>query len=210
MAEKGQGVNLLPSLTKGEMKKERQKGQLILGTTGVTFLVALITAGLLFYNLYLQYKVQGAPFDFLNISGLDNQIEEINRDIDSKEDVLTMYTEVGTKVEFINNILLSRPDYQKILDRLQDLLPEDIEIEEYEIDESQTITLTGVSKDYYTLALFISRAQKEDPEKGNFDKFTLESADTRNNAVEFSISANAVFQDEELTAVEILGANTED
>lgn len=208
MAEKAQGVNLLPSLTKGEIKKERQKGQLILGTTGITFIVALITAGLLFYNLYLQYKVQGAPFDFLNISGIDNQIESVNKEIDSKEDVLTLYTEVGTKIEFINNILLARPDYQKILDRLQDLLPDDIEVEEYEIDESEQITLTGTAKDYYTLALFISRAQKEDPQEGNFDNFHLVNADTRNNIVEFSVTANAVFPEENLTAVEILGAST--
>lgn len=209
MAVVSKGVNLLPSLTKREQKGEEQKSNLILGTTGITFLVAVITAGILFYNLYLKYQLDGTSISFLNLPGINNQIDDVNDEIDSKQGFLSEYVGVAKKLEFVEEILALRPDYQKTLDRIQALLPEDMEIISYEINESNEISISGLSKDYYTIALFINRASKVDLAEGYFENFELNEAATSGQVVEFSINAVSVLPGSESTQEDVVSGSEE-
>lgn len=196
MAIKFKGINLLPGLTRAEVVQEKRKGSLVLGTASITFLVSLISVGLLFYSLYQSYTIQGTNLPFLEIQGLDSQISSLNGQVEQYREVLSAQTELSTKVNFVNNILLGRPDYQATLARVQALLPEDIDIREYNIDEANQIQLTGYAKDYFNLAIFINRAQKPDLTEGYLSNFFLERATLRDDRVDFTISAVAVFPEE--------------
>lgn len=196
MAIKLKGINLLPGLTKAEVIQDRRRGSLVLGTASVTFLVSLVSVGLLFYSLYQNYTIQGTNLPFLQIDGLDSQINNLEGQVEQYSEVLSTQTELSTKVNFVKNIILGRPDYQATLARVQALLPEDIEIREYNIDESNQIQLTGYAKDYFTLAIFINRAQKPDLTEGYLSDFFLERAVLREGRVDFTINAVAVFPEE--------------
>lgn len=197
MATISGGVNLLPRLTKAELVKEQRRSTVTLGTAAITLLVSVISVILLLFNLYQKYSIEGTDLPVLKLEGLNGKIQQLNAQIDSNEDLLSVHTELATKLNFVGEIIANRPDYQRTLDRLQDLLPSEIEVKSYEINENYEVELSGISKDYFSIALFVNRAQKEDLTQGYFDMFTLESANLNEDRVNFTISAVAIFPEEE-------------
>lgn len=198
MVAKAKGINLLPHLTKAEVLQERKKSSITLGTASVTLIVALISVVLVLFNMYQNYSVTGVDFTFLSMPGLDSKISNVKSEIDDYKDVFSAQVELATKVDFVEEVLVGRPDYQMTLDRLQALLPDDIAVDSYEITENNEITISGEAKDYYTLALFISRAQKQDLAEGYFSDFYLERASFKDNVVDFTIGAVAIFPEEDV------------
>lgn len=191
-----EGINLLPKLTKKELVQTRKRTNLVLGTAAITLIVSLISGGMLLFNLYQKYSIEGLDFAFIHIDGLQGKVEDLESEIQDYRSVLAAHTELATKVNFVNEIVYYRPDYQRTLDRIQALLPDNMDIKGYEIAETNELTISGETDDYYSLALFISRAQKQDLTEGYLSDFYLESASFKDDKLNFSISAIAVFPDE--------------
>ena len=198
MVAKAEGINLLPHLTKAEVLQERKKSSVTLGTATVTLIVALGSVALVLFNMYQGYSITGINLPFFTSRGFDSEIVALKSEVDTYREVLSAQVELATKVDFVEEVLVGSPDYQRTLGRLQALLPGEVVVDDYEITEFSEITISGEAKDYYTLALFISRAQKPDLVQGYFSDFDLERASFRDNAIDFSIIAVAVFPEESL------------
>jgi len=192
------GVNLLPRKSRAELKEDSKRTSTVIQSSIVTMIAIFIAVGLLGFNQYQKYTIEGVDLAFLQLKGLDNEIKDLNEQAHTYDDVLGANIELSQKLEFSQVIVEERPDFKKTLDRLISLVPEGIEINRYAIDESDVVAMSGEAPRFFNLAVFVNRAQKEDASQGFFTDFFLDGAAKSGDVVKFSIRAKAIFDPVEI------------
>ena len=202
MAE-SKGVNLLPRKSRAELKEESKRTSTIIQSSIVTMIAIFIAIGLIGFNQYQKFTIEGADLSFLQIKGLDNEIADLNSEAHQYDDILGASIEIEKKLEFSQDIVEARPDFKKTLDRLLSLVPDGVEVTRYAINEQDIVEMTGTAPKFFNLAVFVNRAQKEDASQGFFTDFFLNGASQTDTDVSFSIRAKAIFEPEYFEDVEV-------
>ncbi|MDI6699769.1 MAG: PilN domain-containing protein [bacterium] len=165
-------INLLPE---EERKRKKSEGGIPkLGfkiPTNLGFFVSIGVAVFLFILIFIIHFSQIGQINKLKkkISEKENELKKLQEEVTKVEKMKEKENEINTKIETIKNLISGKFAYAQLLDKINQLLPEYVWLEELTVKDNRLI-LKGKTFSNLMITDLLTNMKKE---KEYFDNFVL-------------------------------------
>ena len=138
-------ISLLPKEV--EKKREQEVRQRLLRRASLIFLAVslLLGSGLFIYSLVLRTQ----------LSNLEKEVSSEESKIDSLAEVELKAQDLAVRSTALGDILGGKVYFSTLLARLSQAVPADVALTEMTVPSSETISVSGTSRSYVSLAKFL-------------------------------------------------------
>ena len=141
--------------------------------------VAAISIGVVIFRLFLQRE----------LSQLAEEITAERQQIESRQDIELKLRDLGNRADVVSTILSERKHYSRLLEKLTNLLPEEVNFARLQLRSLEAASLSGNAFSYIDLARFIEAIQ-EDEEMLDGLQLRSVNLDAQTGRVSFDLDIN--------------------
>ncbi len=173
-------ISLLPKEV--EKKKEQEARQRLLQKVSLVFLAVslLLGGGAFVYSLVLR-----------------NQLSSLEKDVSSEESKIGSLAEVALEAQdlsersvALSNVFKDKVYFSTLLTTLSQAVPADVTLKEMTVPAAETISVSGTSRSYVSLAKFLLNLKETQPPLAGFEAVDLRSVSSDQQTGEANFDLN--------------------
>lgn len=144
-------INLIPRKIKEDRQKSFWKQTTLWGAVAVLVGVGAVSIGVLIFRFALQRE----------LTRLGEEIDTARSQIEAQKDVELKLRDLEQRADAVVKVLDDRVYYSRIMEKLTELLPQEVTFSRLRVSSPDAATLAGTASSYIDLARFINAVQED-------------------------------------------------